>query len=56
MQKRYDNAYVQCMYAKGQQVPLPAGVAARDNVSAPTTVAPASGSYPPPGTPPPPGY
>ncbi len=23
-QKRYDNAYVQCMYAKGQRVPVPA--------------------------------
>lgn len=25
IQRRYDNAYLQCMYAKGNQVPLPAG-------------------------------
>lgn len=48
-QRHYDNAYVQCMYAKGEQVPV-AGV---------FTTAPAargSSSYPPPpaGNPPPP--
>lgn len=26
-QRSYDNAYLQCMYAKGHQVPAPAGVA-----------------------------
>ncbi len=26
MQRRYDNAYVQCMYAKGNQVPVPGSV------------------------------
>src|SRR3990172_2958541 len=25
VQRRYDNAYVQCMYAKGNQVPVPRG-------------------------------
>ena len=25
-QRRYDNAYVQCMYAKGHRVPVPAGL------------------------------
>jgi len=57
-QNRYDMAYVQCMYAKGHQVPVPEGAAstvryrpARGPVSAP-----AADGYPPPGTPPPPGY
>jgi hypothetical protein len=27
VQRRYDNGYVQCMYAKGHRVPLPAGMA-----------------------------
>jgi hypothetical protein len=27
LQRRYDHAYVQCMYAKGHQVPVPQGVA-----------------------------
>jgi hypothetical protein len=25
VQRRYDNAYIQCMYAKGHQVPSPPG-------------------------------
>ena len=40
VQRRYDNAYIQCMYAKGHQVPgrdLPA-----------RTPAPPAGSAPPP--------
>lgn len=28
-QKRYDNAYVQCMYARGQRVPVPANFSQR---------------------------
>ena len=44
LQSRYDTAYVQCMYARGNQVP---GVAAAP--SARSTLPP-----PPPGTPPPP--
>lgn len=49
MQERYDVAYVQCMYANGHQVPVPAGMsnlAARPAASAPPP--------PPPGPPPPP--
>ena len=64
-QQRYDDAYIQCMYAKGHQVPVPASVAnyqqpAQSYIAppptGPVTVPPAGGSYPPPGTPPPPGY
>ena len=54
-QRQYDNAYVQCMYAKGEQVPVPAGMA-RSRTQAPVehfAPAPAGSSYPPP---PPPGY
>ncbi|MEQ8230086.1 MAG: glycine zipper family protein [Gammaproteobacteria bacterium] len=71
MQDRYDNAYIQCMYARGHQVPVPASVAAAYQAQpSPNVVAPAPSSntpppgsapaapsaYPPPGTPPPPGY
>lgn len=52
-QERYDNAYVQCMYAKGHRVPVNGRLAA-------TAAAPASAYHsppPPPGyRPPPPGY
>jgi len=66
MQERYDNAYIQCMYARGHQVPVPASVAAQINAQpapaqvhpAPTAsgAMPAASAYPPPNTPPPPGY
>lgn len=56
-QRNYDNAYVQCMYAKGQQVPV-SGAVARSRAQAPADHAGAS--YPPPPSgyppPPPPGY
>lgn len=61
-QDRYDNAYVQCMYAKGHQVPVPAGLAATQPAPARAEIAPGPRqppvvtNYPPPGTPPPPGY
>lgn len=48
LQRRYDIAYIQCMYAKGEQVPVPAGFSAR---------MPQSPNVPPPqpsGVPPPP--
>ncbi len=45
-QHQYDNAYIQCMYAKGHRVPVPAGMAA----APPPTPRPP----PPSGTPPPP--
>ncbi len=60
-QRNYDNAYVQCMYAKGQQVPV-SGAVARSRVQAPVDragAAPAGASYPPPAgniPPPPSGY
>lgn len=49
-QRRYDYAYIQCMYAKGEQVPVPAGQM-RTRPETPT--APAAPNYPPP---PPPDY
>lgn len=53
VQGRYDNAYLQCMYANGHQIPLPRGsfAAPRPYVSQPRPYAP-----PPPraGPPPPP--
>ena len=50
-QRQYDNAYIQCMYAKGEQVPVP-GNLMRSPVQAPS-MPPPPGYYPPP---PPPGY
>ena len=54
-QRNYDNAYIQCMYAKGEQVPV-AGSLAHGRTQAPVdrapAAAPAGTSYPPP----PPGY
>jgi hypothetical protein len=56
-QRHYDNAYVQCMYAKGEQVPV-SGTRSRSRQQVPNVVQPApSGTYlppPPPGNPPPP--
>ena len=56
-QRNYDNAYLQCMYAKGQRVPVSAAMA-RGRVQAPAAQTAPAGpppgpSYPPP---PPPGY
>ena len=56
-QRNYDNAYIQCMYAKGQQVPVSA--ATRSRVQAPAdhaVAAPAAGAAYPPPPPPPAGY
>ena len=54
-QRRYDNSYVQCMYSKGNQVPVSAGMApARRRAPAyGYPQAPGAVTYPPP---PPPGY
>ena len=53
LQRRYDNAYLQCMYAKGNKVPLSTGYSStpRPQVS---SAPPASSPYPPPNQPPPP--
>ena len=47
MQRAYDGAYMQCMYAHGNQVPV------RMSYRGPAIAPPASGMYPPPNTPPP---
>ena len=63
-QRNYDNAYVQCMYAKGQRVPV-SDAMARSRAQVPAARAgapypPPSGNIPPPPSgyppPPPPGY
>lgn len=60
MQRRYDAAYLQCMYAKGNQVPVPRG--ARPAMAYAPPPPPPGGSHrnvpsPPPGRPPaPPPY
>lgn len=53
-QRNYDNAYIQCMYAKGQRVPV-SGAMSQSQIQAPVerpAAAPAGTLYPPP----PPGY
>lgn len=59
-QRRYDNAYVQCMYSHGNQVPGAVRTYRRRVVTPPPPppdydYAPPASAYPPPGTPPPPG-
>lgn len=49
-QRQYDNAYIQCMYAKGHRVPVPANMSYSRPVKAPEAGIPP----PPPGNPPPP--
>ncbi|GMU48738.1 MAG: hypothetical protein AMXMBFR31_09640 [Candidatus Desulfobacillus denitrificans] len=49
-QRRYDNAFVQCMYARGHRVPV-SGHYAPERPSAPA--APSMPAYPPPNQPPP---
>ena len=46
-QWRYDMAYMQCMYAKGNRIPVPGG-------SQPTYMSPAPAAAGPPNVPPPP--
>jgi hypothetical protein len=56
VQRRYDNAYVQCMYAKGNRVPV-SGDFAQASAPSWTEPAPSPSRYrppPPPGLPPPP--
>jgi hypothetical protein len=56
-QRRYDNAYTQCMYAKGERVPV-SGQLMQGPVQAVNPPPPPASTYapppPPPGSPPPP--
>lgn len=56
-QRDYDNAYVQCMYARGEQVPV-AFPRMRSRIPVPVEASATGGiDHPPPGyPPPPPGY
>ena len=49
VQHRYDVAYMQCMYAKGNEIPVPAGSRRPRTWRQPSDIPP-----PPPGNPPPP--
>jgi len=50
-QWRYDMTYLQCMYAKGNQIPVPSGMFAPTTAPVPTT-APANQPTTAPGNPP----
>jgi hypothetical protein len=56
VQRRYDAAYMQCMYAKGNQIPVARGSrpAYTQSGTAPATPPPPPPPPPPAGTPPPP--
>ncbi len=55
LQQRYDNAYLQCMYAKGNQIPVSRAFAQdRQQASAPPRTPPAGYPPPPPPNQPPP--
>jgi hypothetical protein len=58
LQRRYDSAYVQCMYARGNQIPGRVTYSGPAPGYAPAYPSPNSGSYPPPnsGSYPPPNY
>ena len=53
-QRQYDNAYIQCMYAKGHRVPVPANMAYPRAVHGSGSLTGADIPPPPPGAPPPP--
>ena len=48
LQRVYDSAYVQCMYAKGHQIPMAARYAPRQQVRQIPPPPPPSGNPPPP--------
>lgn len=52
-QRQYDNAYIQCMYAKGHRVPVPSGML-QSQAHTPARAADVNIPPPPPGSPPPP--
>ena len=54
LQRRYDQSYVQCMYARGHKVPVIAGYYSLPSSSAPSSPAPTPPPPPPRGAPPPP--
>jgi hypothetical protein len=56
IQRRYDNAYLQCMYANGENVPVPGTLASPGRQPPPPPQPAPLNSYPPPppGSPPPP--
>ena len=54
LQRRYDNAYLQCMYAKGNKVPLSTAYSSSPSRAQVSSAPPASSPYPPPNQPPPP--
>ncbi len=55
-QRQYDNAYIQCMYAKGHRVPVPANMSYSPPVRSSVQNQPQDPAIPPPppGAPPPP--
>jgi len=55
LQRGYDSAYLQCMYARGNRVPMPRGYGGGPSRPVYLNSPPATASYPPPDTPPPPG-
>lgn len=56
LQRGFDSAYLQCMYARGNRIPMPRGYAAGPSRPVYLNANPSAGSsYPPPNTPPPPG-
>ena len=58
MQRAYDNAYTQCMYGKGESVPVPGGNSHRQMYAPQQYSQPTYNQQPPamPAPPPPPGY
>ncbi len=55
LQQAFDSAYLQCMYSRGNKVPMRQGHARGPSRPVYLDAPSASSAYPPPGTPPPPG-
>lgn len=53
-QQRYDHAYLQCMYAKGHQIPVARGSLQQRQVRSAPPASASTPPPPPPGSPPPP--
>lgn len=56
IQQRYDNAYIQCMYAAGERVPVPASAVRTFRDQYDTDTSAPRYQTPPPPPPPPPGH